>query len=239
MKSSDRKVICVALAIALFILFYPPFTDVSASYPIRENYPGIFNHSEKRGPLVALTIDDGPHRWYTPRLLSILDELEVKASFFLVGKLCIRHPELVQKIREGGHSICNHSFNHWNMTRLPYARLLFEWDACSEAIENCTGIRPRFCRPPGGRFNGDIIKSARSMNLMIIGWSINSLDCAGHSSAQIINTIVSHLQPGAIILIHDGFESTINALPTVVKEIRKRGYSLVTLDAMFPYSRNL
>jgi peptidoglycan/xylan/chitin deacetylase (PgdA/CDA1 family) len=226
--------ICAALSLALVILFSLSSTSESSSYPIRGDFPGIYSHSEKRGPLVALTIDDGPHRWYTPRLLSLLEELEVKASFFLVGKLCIRYPELVKKIGEGGHLICNHSFNHWNMTRLPYSRLLFEWDACSEAIENCTGIRPRFCRPPGGRFNEDIIKSARSRDLMVIGWTINSLDCAGKSPAQIINTIVSHLQPGAIILVHDGFESTIKALPVLVKEIRRRGYSLVTLDAMFP-----
>jgi peptidoglycan/xylan/chitin deacetylase (PgdA/CDA1 family) len=139
MNRSDRKMISAVLSLVLVILFSLPLTSESASYPIRGDFPGIYSHSEKRGPLVALTIDDGPHRWYTPRLLSLLEELEVKASFFLVGKLCIRYPELVKKIGEGGHLICNHSFNHWNMTRLPYSRLLFEWDACSEAIENSTG----------------------------------------------------------------------------------------------------
>lgn len=229
-----KRIICVTLSLVLVIIFYPALTAESVYYPIQGDYPGVYNQSEKRGPLVALTFDDGPHQWYTLRLLSLLDELEVKASFFLVGKLCIRYPQLVQKIGEEGHSICNHSFNHWNMTRLPYARLLFEWDACSEAIENCTGTRPRFCRPPGGRFNSEILKSARSKDLMVIGWTINSLDCAGKNPAQITNTIVNHLQAGAIILVHDGFESTIKALPALVKEIRKRGYSLVTLDTMFP-----
>ncbi len=198
-----------------------------------DSFPGNYSHSLTSDPWIALTFDDGPHMWYTSRILEALENDRAKASFFLVGKLCIRYPELVEEIFTHGHSIANHTFNHWNMTRLNEDRCLFEWLACSEAIENIIGEKTRFCRPPGGKLNEDVIKSAERAGLMVITWTINSLDCSGKSSDELKHIILSRLEPGAIILLHDGFVTTLEALPDLIRIIREKGYKLVTLDEMF------
>lgn len=217
----------------LIILILSVFSSEPISAAGHEVFQGIYTHSFGSEKCIALTFDDGPHPWHTPRILEILDHNHAKASFFLVGRLCIRYPQLVRDIHLKGHTVCNHSFNHWNMTRLDYERDLFEWQACSEAIENATGRRPDYCRPPGGKFNRNVIESANESGMKVIGWSVNSLDCAGKGSEQIRQLILQKLEPGAIILLHDGFESTIEALPTLIADIRKREYDMVTLDEMF------
>lgn len=222
---------CIAVIIVLMISLNSFCTSSLAK--TEENFKGVYYRSMTSDPWIALTFDDGPHKWYTPRILEILKKLEAKATFFLVGKLCIRHPDLVRQISIQGHSIGNHTFNHWNMTRLDFNRALFEWKACSEAIENATGKKSIFCRPAGGKVNENVIKSAVKAGMVIIKWNINSLDCSGKNSVQIRHIILSRLKPGSIILLHDGFESTIEALPDLIGIIRKKGYKLVTLDEMF------
>lgn len=220
-------------AIFILVLIYLFSIDSLALAGKIDNYPGSYSHSLTSDPWIALTFDDGPHRWYTSRILEVLENNRAKASFFLVGKLCIRYPELVQEIFTHGHSIGNHTFNHWNMTRLSEDRCLFEWLACSESIENIIGEKTRFCRPPGGKLNENVVRSAERGGMMLITWTINSLDCSGKSSGELKDIILSRLEPGAIILLHDGFVTTLQALPDLIRIIREKGYKLVTLDEMF------
>ncbi len=233
MKKIIKNHLYRALGIYILALMYLCSINSLALAGRRDNFPGSYSHSLTSDPWIALTFDDGPHRWYTSRILEVLENNKAKATFFLVGKLCIKYPELVKEIFAQGHCIGNHTFNHWNMTRLSEDRALFEWLACSEAIENAIGEETRFCRPPGGKLNESVIRSADRAGMMVITWTINSLDCSGKSSDQLKGIILSRLEPGAIILLHDGFDTTLQALPDLIRVIRKKGYKLVTLDEMF------
>jgi len=123
-----------------------------------------------------LIFDDGAHLWYIPRILDELKKLNVKASFFLVGMLAVKHHEIVRRIHEEGHTVCNHSYNHWNTKRLSYSRILFEWRSCNEIIERITGSLPGFCRPPSGNYNDKVLKAADHLGLIPVFWNINSED---------------------------------------------------------------
>lgn len=183
---------------------------------------------------VALTIDDGPHPGYTERILSLLAEHEVKASFFLVGKMAATYPYLVRKIASQGHTIANHSHYHNNLVKLPPDNMPFEWIMCNSTLYSILGTYPRFCRPPGGNYNQQVVAAAAKEGLRMVLWTANAGDCTGISAKTIEQKVVYRTQPGGIILIHDGVEATIEALPHIIKQLRKKGFTFVTLDQAFP-----
>jgi len=182
--------------------------------------------------VLALTFDDGPHPWYTPRILSSLSEFNIKASFFLVGKMVTRYPDIVRSIYKNGHSICNHTYNHWNLERLSPERTLFEFRSCNEAIELECEQDVKFCRPPGGHYNDSTFEAAQKVGLQMVLWNINGQDCSSISAEKITRNVMSALKPGSIILLHDGFDSTINAIPMIAAKAREHGYIFVTLDQL-------
>ncbi len=221
----------------IYLLFFPllllerPVMGYSEIPPGNTDMYAVKQDTTYRA--IALTFDDGPHLCYTPRILDELKKLNVKASFFLVGKLAMKHPEIVRRIHEEGHTVCNHSYNHWNMKRLSYSRILFEWRLCNEIIEKITGSFPEFCRPPGGNYNNKVLKAADHLGLIPVFWNINSEDCSGISAEKIVRRVTASLEPGSVILLHDGFENTLLALPSIVAKAKSQGYSFVTLHQLF------
>ncbi len=186
--------------------------------------------------VVALTIDDGPHPGYTERILSLLAEHEVKATFFLVGKMAATYPYLVRKIAAQGHTVANHSHYHNNLVQLPPENMPFEWIMCNSTLYSITGTYPKFCRPPGGNYNQQVVAAAAKEGLRMVLWTANAGDCTGISAKTIEQKVMSRTNSGGIILIHDGVEATIEALPEIITKLRKKGFEFVTLDQAFPTS---
>ena len=144
-------------------------------------------------PLIALTFDDGPHPTLTPRLLDILDDKNVRATFYLLGSRVARHPELAKRIRRDGHEIGNHTWSHPNLANRSDTTLLSELERTTEVIQKATGKRPRTMRPPYGSLT---MRQRRLVNSKLrmptVMWSIDSLDYTGSSSTTITNRILRH-----------------------------------------------
>ena len=155
---------------------------------------------------VALTFDDGPDARSTPALLDLLQEAKVAAAFFCIGKKVAANPELAARIVREGHLLENHSYAHSNFTNFfTVARLQTELHAnAGRRLQKATGIAPQFFRPPMGLSNPRIFRAARSLGLTVIGWT----SAVGHdhrpSPEKIVARITRRLEPGAIILLHDG-----------------------------------
>jgi peptidoglycan/xylan/chitin deacetylase (PgdA/CDA1 family) len=181
---------------------------------------------------IAITFDDGPHETLTPKLLETLQEVDVKASFFLVGKMAERYPALVREIFARGHTIGNHSQTHRNSLHLSHEEFLADILRCNEVLEQQIPVRIRFFRPPGGNYNKQILSLVRQAGLQTILWDINSRDYTGVSAASMTKRIVSKAEPGSILLFHTGVTSTIIALPEIVRLLRLKGYEFVTLDQL-------
>ncbi len=181
---------------------------------------------------IAITFDDGPHQTLTPELLAMLDTLEVKASFFLVGKMVDRYPALVREIFARGHTVANHSYAHKNSSLLSPEEFAEDIRRCNEAIERIIPARVRFFRPPGGNFTKNVLAMVEDAGLHTVLWDINSRDYTGVSASRMSARIISKVAPGSILLFHSGVTTTINALPGIVASLREKGYEFVTLDAM-------
>ncbi|MCX5748234.1 MAG: polysaccharide deacetylase family protein [Proteobacteria bacterium] len=193
---------------------------------------GTSSHGDRDHQIVALTFDDGPDPVRTPALLAALDQLGVKATFFVVGAAVDAHPDVTRQIVAGGHELGNHTYTH---RYLPMARskaVLRELAATDRAIERATGTVPTIARPPyGGRSPRTVQAFARAAKRLVL-WDVNSFDWRGKSVPQVVERVLERTRPGSIILMHearDGGEATIEAVRLLVPRLRARGLAFATI----------
>ena len=203
---------------------------------------GMFADVTWRGPAgaegVALTFDDGPSPEHTPRVLDMLDEARVKATFFVIGKKADAHSDLVRAIVERGHAVGVHSYTHDRLFSLRTPRFVREDLARAvRTIERITGERPTMFRPPIGHTNPRIAREAARLDLDLVGWSIRGLDgLAGARADRVADRVIRRLGDGAIVLLHDAAErddhepASLAALPRILSAMRERGFAGVRVD---------
>jgi len=178
--------------------------------------PTLCRNHQLHGPLVRkltanssevwLTIDDGPLRSSTPSLLTLLKEYDAQASFFVVGHRVTAQRELAREIISEGHSLENHTYSHPIATwwALPTPLLRREIQFGTHAIQTACGYKPRFFRSPVGMTNPWVPSVLKEENLVQVGWSVNAMDACQISPSKVIARVLSRVQPGSILLLHDG-----------------------------------
>ena len=184
---------------------------------------------------VALTIDDGPYPGYVERLLKILKDADVKATFFDVGRKADQYPELVRMEAADGHEIANHTYSHLTLPKMPRPNLAPELRYGAEALQKAGNLPklPDIFRPRGGAYDAEVVKAAEANQFTLALWNANPGDASGKLlAADIERIILRDLSPGAIILIHEGVEETMKALPSTLRKIKERGYKFVTCSEM-------
>ena len=180
---------------------------------------------------IALTFDDGPHPVNTPRLLDILRQYEVPATFFVIGNLVDRYPAIARRIVEEGHEIANHTYTHANLSKLSDARIRKELADGKNAIVRATGVYPKVMRPPYGALKAHQRYLARSeFGYPTVLWSVDPLDWKRPGAAVVANRLVSGATNGGILLAHDLHAPTVDAIPSVVSRLKAQGYQFVTVS---------
>ncbi|HEX9093759.1 MAG TPA: polysaccharide deacetylase family protein [Coriobacteriia bacterium] len=185
-------------------------------------------------PCVALTFDDGPSSDVTPRVLDILRDKKVPATFFLVGREVERNPGLARRMRHEGHVIGNHTYSHPPLfCFLSPWRLRDEIEKAQEAIFRATGDRPRHFRSPVGLRHPVLKLALERAALEFVLWQLRTYDTWALTSDTLRRRILEQVRPGSIVLMHDrsgpGADAMVAALPDVIDGLRARGYELVTL----------
>jgi peptidoglycan-N-acetylglucosamine deacetylase len=187
--------------------------------------------------VIALTFDDGPKPDLTPPLLAKLKELGIPATFFVVGMMAERHPELVKQMVKEGHEIGNHTFTHPNLTYIPAIAVQRELCRTSALVRQITGKSPRFYRPPGGNFNGAVAECAEALGMGGGYWTIDvyKLERPPFGAKDILKFALPKIQPGSIMLMHNGPTTTIEALTGLKKHLDEHGYKCVTMSQLASY----
>ncbi|MET8825540.1 polysaccharide deacetylase family protein [Streptomyces sp. NPDC004610] len=178
---------------------------------------------------VALTFDDGPAA-DTTRLLTILKERNVKATFYLVGKNVQRYPATARNASRAGHQIGNHSWDHPDLTRLTTAQIRSQLSRTDTAIKQATGIEPTTMRAPYGAHNTAVRQAS---DRPLVHWSVDTLDWKYRDPARIVRTVRDQTRPGDIVLLHDIHRTTVNAVPDIIKTLKAKGFHFVTVDQLF------
>lgn len=179
---------------------------------------------------IALTFDDGPDPIHTPRILNILKENNIKATFFLVGSKIEIYPELVKRIYDEGHTIGNHTYSHSGFYTLWSSNRIYEdIQKTNDIIHNIIGKYPVFFRPPFGVTNPLIRKAVRNQ-FDCIGWSLRSYDTLHFLKRNTISDrIVHNIKNGDIVLLHDNREDSDLLLKSVIEQITKKGIKIIPL----------
>ena len=192
-----------------------------------------FYSATVNAPLLALTFDDGPHGTLTPRLLDLLAERNVKATFYVIGRNVEAYPDIARRIVSEGHEIANHTWSHPALSGLSAARIAEELRRTHEVVLEVTGTRMTNLRPPYGAFNDRVRQVAfDGHGYDTIMWSVDPLDWKYRNSARVARELVGGAAPGAVLLCHDIHKTTIAAIAPTLDQLQARQFGFVTVDEL-------
>ena len=186
---------------------------------------------------IALTIDDGPHPLYTPKLLQILKQNGVHATFFVVGEQAERYPDLIRAEVAAGNEVGNHTYDHVSLVKIPPEYIDIEITACGDVIKRITGKTPHLFRPPGGEYNKEVAESVEALGYKLVLYSDDPGDYAQPGTKLIETRTLNTIGNGGIILLHDGSAQTLTILPQIIQRLKSRGFQFVTVDQMLQSNR--
>lgn len=203
----------------------PVFGPVLARLPTRE-------------PRIALTFDDGPSPEATPRILDVLASHGAVATFFVLGRYAERYPALVRRLVDAGHAVGNHGYHHRKLHRCGPSYVERDLVMGARAIVDACGQTPRFFRAPHGFRSPWVTPIARRLGQRTVGWTLGVWDSDRPGAAEIARRVIDGVQPGAIVLLHDGDAydpagdrlQTAAALPRILGEMAARGYAFASLE---------
>jgi peptidoglycan/xylan/chitin deacetylase (PgdA/CDA1 family) len=190
------------------------------------------------GPYIAMTFDDGPSPETTPRLLDILKQRNIKATFFMIGQNAERNPAIVKRILSEGHEIGNHSWTHPQLSKLSDDRVTEEINKTQNAIKDASGYTPVLMRPPYGAITArqkDWIE--KQFGLSVIIWSVDPFDWKRPGSSVIEQRILAGARPGAIVLSHDIHKQTVDAMPATLDALAAKGFKFVTVSQLIAMNK--
>ncbi len=200
--------------------------QVFYGYAVRELPIYRVETNEKK---IAISFDCAWGTDYTDKLLEIMQENNVECTFFAVEFWTKKYPAYIKKISDYGHEIGTHSASHPYMSKLSKENIIKELSSSSKAIEEITGKKVELFRAPYGDYNDTLIKTARSLNLYTIQWDVDSLDWKDLSANEIAGRVISRVKSGSIVLFHNQGLNTAEALPTIITELKAKGYEFVSI----------
>lgn len=198
-------------------------------------FRGVIVRNQGRGfkkRLIALTFDDGPTGEITPQVLKTLHDLKVKATFFVMGQQAQLYPKLIEREVAEGHALGIHSYTH---SRSPAMRVAcMEMDRCESVLKKITGRKTQLFRPPYGKLTSTHAKTGLARRYAVTLWTNSAGDTSTRKVQSVFHNVVANAQDGDIVLMHDAYgkQHTASALPLVIKALRKKGFSFVTVPEM-------
>lgn len=226
-----KIIISLTLAIVMFalIIYQTSSQTVYLGYADRKVPIYAVQTDSKK---ICITFDAAYGSEETQKIINILKEKKVKATFFLVGFWVEKYPEMVKALDEAGIEIGTHSNTHPYMSKLSAEQMKTELTTSINLIKNITGKEVKLFRPPYGDYNDTLISVCDSLNLKTIQWSVDSLDWKGLNTSQMLARITPDINGGGIILFHNNSDHIVEALPVIIDTLLERGFELVKVSEL-------
>lgn len=218
----------------------------TTSQELQEQQPGTFltyyryqdfgssnpNEVDTSAPMVALTFDDGPNPDYTMRILDVLNANYSHATFFVVGTNAENYPEVLKAVSAAGCEIGNHTYNHAKLTDLNSAEVEEQIDKVNRAVKKATGENTTVIRPPYGAFDDDLLNQLEEP---VVLWDLDTEDWESRNAQKVVENVLSQVKDGDIILMHDIYESTAEAVEILVPKLKEQGFQILSVSEMAHY----
>ena len=222
--------ILIYIIIGLFYLaisFYGS-AFIGSNFHIKTICKGKEKHHE-----ITITFDDGPVAEITPKVLDILKENDIHATFFCIGKRVGSNPEIAKRIIDEGHIIGNHTYSHSHgFDFFSSKKMTEELKKCDDAIEKVISKKPNFFRPPNGVTNPMLRRALKNFGYHVIGWSVRSFDTSIKDEKKVLKRITKKLKGGDIVLFHDSHTRIIPLLHDFLDFCNENGFKIVGLEEM-------
>ena len=223
---------CVLIGAAALMVATSTAGKISATMSENREIPIYYVDTQDK--ICSISFDAAWGNEQTNTLLDILDEYEVKSTFFLVKQWVDKYPDDVKEIAARGHDVGNHSSTHPHMAQLSAEQQVAEITDCNAAIEELTGSCPTLFRAPYGEYDNKLVENLRAEDMYCVQWNIDSLDWKDPTPDEMVERIKNKLVPGSVILMHNGATNTPEALPRIIEAIQSEGYSIVPLSELIP-----
>lgn len=220
--------LCLGTVVCAIAICQVPQVSAVIASQTKRDLP-IYNVQTEEN-LVSISFDAAWGNEDTQQLIDILEEHDVKATFFVVGEWVDNYPESVLALHEAGHEIQNHSDTHPHMPTLSYDQMVAEINNCADKVEAITGVRPTLFRPPYGDYDDKLVATLREQGHYCIQWDIDSLDWKDPAPSEIVSRVVSKSESGSIVLFHNAAVNTPAALPDVITGLKDKGLEFVQIS---------
>lgn len=202
-------------------------TSVSA---VNDRIPvySVENNSDE----IALTFNCAWDDTGLDEILTVLEEENVRCTFFFVGAFAEKYPEAVRRIYNCGHEIANHSMNHSDPVEMKFEKIVSDINSCNEVLCSITGFSPGLYRAPSGSYDNKTVEAAESLGMTAVQWDVDSIDWKNPSPEKIISRVTGKATSGSIVLFHLGKENTADALPDIIEKLKNKGFSCCTVSNM-------
>lgn len=177
---------------------------------------------------IALTFDDGPSP-QTGRLLDVLKEKQAHATFFMIGMYVERHSDFVERIAKEGHEVGGHGWSHKDLTDMADQDVSGEIKQTNDAIFKISGKKPVVMRPPYGKTDERILKLAGMAQIL---WNIDPRDWQNRDNVAIGDSVIGGAEPGGIVIMHDIYPTTVDAIGRIIDELKNKGYTFATVSEL-------
>ncbi len=218
------------LSLALAIVFaLSPFSVMADEASI------VIRSGNNKSAKIALTFDDGPHPKQTDKILDLLEQYDIKATFFVIGQNAVYYPKPLKRAVSQGHEIGNHTFRHEGISKMSEPMLEKELRDTEKIIYELTGTPVSLFRPPEGACSETILTAAKNKDYPIILWTVDTRDWDLASTDTIIKTVESQVRNGSILLFHDYTRPgahTLDALKILIPGLLEKGYEFVTVSEL-------
>ena len=227
-KKRSLAALCAALAAAaIFAAVNAAPAAVSAAATQRQLPIYCVERDQK---VCSISFDAAWGADNTGKILDVLDEYGVKATFFVVSAWAEQYPDTAKSIVARGHELMNHSTKHDHYNSLTADQIVADVNRCNDALEALTGVRPTLIRCPFGEYDDHVISAIRSTGMEPIQWDVDSLDWKGISAAEITKRVTNKVRSGSIVLFHNAGEHTPEALPDILRYLTQEGYEIVPIS---------
>jgi len=226
-------ILALALAVGIFLVFFDEAVFLRK---------GTVYRGPSDGNAIALTFDDGPSPIWTPKILDELKALDVKATFFVLGKHAEQYPEILKRMAAEGHEIENHTYDHHVLIYYKESELETELGKTDEIVKNITGKKTRYFRPPKAWLTAREKRKVNAMGYRVVLWSLNSKDWVTFDDKYIVKFLMMNVRPGDLILFHDSGgvfgteggnrEETVLTVQKLVPKLQAKGYRFVTVSEL-------
>lgn len=187
---------------------------------------------DTNAPMVAFTFDDGPYPSITQRILDVLNENYSHATFFVVGTNAENYPDTLKAISASGSEIGNHTYNHKDLTSISSSEVEEQIDKVNRAVKKATGENTTVIRPPYGAYNDNVLEQ---LDEPVVLWDLDTEDWSSRNAKTIVDKVMANIKDGDIVLMHDIYDSTAEAVEMLVPKLKEQGFQIVSISEMAEY----